>query len=356
MMKKYKILCLAGGGVRAVVTCKWIETLKKEGFLNTDEVDLYSGTSAGSMVVAGLIKPDPYPIEDMKDIANDIMKHAFKRSKWIPANLSLLCTGSKYHTKNLEEAAKSVFGGDSVLFGDCKPAVINVYDRYRKYRGVRRAMGHALTNIDQLSEKDTRFKEMPLYKIITASCVAPMAFDKYMPDITYKSKTGETKTRTFNFTDGGQADNLGMISAVRVARRAYCSTKKIRDDFDESGSVPFRNMRVLGIGNGGVWNFQKPLEYKKGIVSSVYRRFRATAKMTVGTIVQESEVRSLETTRDIFGKYVNHVKYINYQLPKEIALDDLSAVGELERFAEEKSKRIEVDQDIRAWFKGYWNG
>jgi len=352
MVTKYKILSVAGGGVRAVVSAIWLKKLEDMGYLKTEDISLWSGTSAGSMVVAGLIKPDPVKISDLEDLAKEVMGYAFRRRKWIPETVQLLFTAAKYHTEYLEDVAKSVYGAD-VLFKDCKPACINVYDRYYKYRGVRRAMGHAITNLQQPSEKETRFGEMPLYQLVTSSCVAPLAFQKYMPTLKYQTRNGDHKEKTFNFTDGGQADNLGMVSAVRLARRAHCGTKEVMGKYP-SGSVRFADMRVLGVGNGGLWTFQSPKEYMGGFLGACYRRFRWTAKMTLGTIVQETEVRSLETTRDMFGELSNHVEYVNYQLDREISLDDVGQFEYLKYFAEKKSELLE--KDYRSYFRGYWNG
>ena len=348
---KYRILSVAGGGIRAVVSCIWMRKLEELGYLDISKVNLFSGTSAGSLVIAGLIKPDPLSVSDMIEASESMMNHAFKRSKWVPGSMQLLFTGAKYNTKNLEEAAKSVFGGDQVLFGDCRPAVVNVYDRYSKYRNQRRAMGHPLTNFNQPDERESRFHSMPLYKIVTSSSVAPLAFNRYMPDLEYTARNGKHKVKTFNFTDGGQADNLGMASAVRIARRPFCGDEYVEKNYPQA-SVDFKDMAVLGIGNGGVWNFQHPKDYVGNFLSKCYFRFRNNAKMIIGTLVQETEIRSYETTRDMFGNCSNQVNYLNYQLDREVGLDDLSQFEYLKYFAKDQSEKIEFDYG--SYFRGYW--
>lgn len=173
--KKYRILCMDGGGIRGLLTAVWLDRLEKKlaGRLN-NHFDLIAGTSTGSILACGVAMGlSASAIIDLYlNNANTIFPGRASRL-WSRAQrlLSQGPSAPKYDGTGLEQALKKVFQRKNkpILFGElsAKPVLVFSYDTL---------------NRQSIVFKSTKqeHKEIPVYQICKASSAAPTYFPAHV--------------------------------------------------------------------------------------------------------------------------------------------------------------------------------
>ena len=117
-MPHHKIIAIPGGGIKGVVSAVYLKRLVNKNHISLDELFCLSGTSTGVIITALLAKPQPFSVDDVVELYQELASKVFKRpNEWIPSWVSKLCSGASYDTKKLNEIASYYLGNTRV--GDC---------------------------------------------------------------------------------------------------------------------------------------------------------------------------------------------------------------------------------------------
>ena len=222
-MKARRILSLDGGGIRGLVTCRWLAGAEdallaagKPGLMGS--FDLYAGSSTGAIVASGLaIGLSPEAIAEMYREHRHTIFPGMANRLWSRAT-RLFSDGPsapRYDGKGLEKVLKQVFG-DTTLGQAQLPLMITSYDT--------------------ISRKPVMFKnfnpahrDLPVWEICRASSAAPTYFPAHAMKIGGK---------VHSLIDGGVVANNPTACAIAEAMR-----KDRRVDNS-------RNLVVLSVGTG----------------------------------------------------------------------------------------------------------
>lgn len=315
-MKFKSLLGFAGGGVRGVVSCVWLDKLIKTGHIDLDRVDSFSGTSTGSIITSALVKPNPFTPGELVELFKDLAKHVFKRDTWRPNWLDILIFSCPYKIKRLQEVLKSNLG--DVRVGDCpKKFVIVIYDMDGRIRSTRASTILMVHN--HKSFKDKHMLDWPLYKVVAGSCAAPTYFESLRFDDGKQFR---------KWTDGGQVDNLSVMSNFTIFRDPYIG-----------GETDPEEIAVLSMGNGGRWSVEYAIDNSGWRTP---RRFRGA----LNSIGQGNETLTYKALTAILGpRFFN----LNWNYPKDVDLDGWEEVENLEKWARDKDL-----SRVRAWLDGYF--
>ena len=166
----FKILALDGGGIRGLITAKWLEALEDE----LDEpvgshFDLIAGTSTGSILAAGLAAgiPASKAVELYKERGRNIFPSA-KGRLWSRAVRSIQqgVSAPKYSDKGLATELRNVFqiSDKDLLFNQMKNnTIVTSYDIFNRCPVIFRSWKE-------------KYEELKVWEIVKASCSAPTYF------------------------------------------------------------------------------------------------------------------------------------------------------------------------------------
>ena len=222
-MKARRILSLDGGGIRGLVTCRWLAgaedallAAKKPGLMKS--FDLYAGSSTGAIVASGLaIGLSPAAIAEMYHEHRHTIFPGMANRLWSRAT-RLFSDGPsapRYDGKGLEKVLKKVFG--DARLGQAKvPLLITGYDTISR------------TPVIFKSFK-AQHKDLPLWEVCRASAAAPTYFPAHGIKI---------ENRQCAVIDGGVVANNPTACAIAEALRK-----------DARAGEP-QDLVVLSIGTG----------------------------------------------------------------------------------------------------------
>lgn len=209
--KPYRILALDGGGIRGVYTAQILSMLEKElHFLQY--VDLFAGTSTGSILACGLaygLTPDEM-VSFYQTKASLIFK--VNRSLW-----EILQMSPKYLTDPLKEVLGEVIDSQTTLADLPKKVLCVTFDLYNPYYN---NWTPALLDNFDLDEG----KNITVVDAILRSAAAPTYYASYD-----------------GYVDGGMiANNPSMMALARTI---------------EGANQKLENIRLLSLGTGITSNF-----------------------------------------------------------------------------------------------------
>jgi patatin-like phospholipase/acyl hydrolase len=222
-MKARRILSMDGGGIRGLVSCRWLAGAEdallaagKPGLMKS--FDLLAGSSTGAIVAAGLsIGLSPAAMADLyRDQRNTIFPGIANRL-WSRAGrlLSEGPSAPKYDAKGLEKVLKKVFGNTTL--GQAKlPLMITSYDTISR------------TPVIFKSFKPEH-QELPLWEACRASSAAPTYFPAHGMTV---------EGRACALIDGGVVANNPTACAIAEALRKDARADQPQD------------LVVLSIGTG----------------------------------------------------------------------------------------------------------
>lgn len=107
-MERYRILCLDGGGIRGYLSVLLLERLEQAhpGFL--EQIDLFAGTSTGSIIALALAAGKP--ISAVRELYERHGEHIFRDSLLDNVRDVGFALGAKYANTNLGEVLTAEFG------------------------------------------------------------------------------------------------------------------------------------------------------------------------------------------------------------------------------------------------------
>lgn len=203
-MKARRILSLDGGGIRGLVTCRWLTGVEdallaagKPGLMKS--FDLLAGSSTGAIVAAGLaIGLSPAAIAEMYREHRHTIFPGIANRLWSRAGrfLSEGPSAPKYDGKGLEKVLKRVFG--DTRLGQVKlPLLVTGYDTISR------------TPVIFKSFKPEH-QELLLWEVCRASSAAPTYFPAHGMKIEGKARA---------LIDGGVVANNPTACAIAEALR-----------------------------------------------------------------------------------------------------------------------------------------
>lgn len=177
--KKYRILCIDGGGIRGIIPCILLRRLEEvfgAGQL-LSRVDLFAGTSTGAIIAAALACGEP--VERLEYLYQHRGREVFS-STLGRRTLGLWgCRKARYHHSGLKRQLREIFG--SRKLGDLEPKLLitafdldtEKWDRHRK-SPVRSWRPKVFHNFDVQGGSDDRDVEIAL--AVAYSCSGPTYF------------------------------------------------------------------------------------------------------------------------------------------------------------------------------------
>lgn len=205
-----KILSFDGGGVRGVISAVILVELEKrlkDRKINLfDVIDMFAGTSTGSIIAAGLaIRKSPQDILNIyKKRAREIFPY---QSRWSPERIPLLFksgfSAPKFDNIGLINALKEEFGNVKFENLDKKVLIIS-YDTIERNAVIFKSW--------KSNDDSSYYGDIPVWEICTASASAPSFFPSY--HIIKNQKE-------MNLIDGGTVANnpsaCALASAIKLS-------------------------------------------------------------------------------------------------------------------------------------------
>lgn len=222
-MKARRILSLDGGGIRGLVSCRWLAGVEdalaqggKPGLLGN--FDLIAGSSTGAVIACGLgVGLSPEAMVELYRTQRHVIFPGMAGRLWSRAGrfFSAGPSAPKYDASGLEKVLKKVFG--KTTFGQLKVPVL-------------------VTGYDTIARKPVMFKSfqagfrnLPIWEVCRASTAAPTYFPAHGMTI---------QGKPCSMIDGGVVANNPTACAIAEALR-----KDAR--LDHSGDLV-----VLSVGTG----------------------------------------------------------------------------------------------------------
>ena len=209
--KRFRILCLDGGGIRGVIPAVWLAELeaelrkKKKDALLRDHFDLVAGTSTGA-ILACLVASGT-PAADMPRLYEEFGREVFPGTAsrlWSRARrlFSEGPSAPKYDDRGLERALRRRFG--EARFGELPMrTLVTAYDTLARE-------GVVMKNFGGDGEPPGHYDEVPVWEVAKSSCSAPTYFPAHV--LTWRDVR-------MPLIDGGVVANNPTVCAVAEAVR-----------------------------------------------------------------------------------------------------------------------------------------
>lgn len=202
MSKKFRILCLDGGGIRGLYSAQMLKRMKKDCNIDFyNDFDLIVGTSTGSILAGSIVKQ--IDIEKVIALYVNEGKNIFKK-RWL-SRIGLFA--SKYNPNPLKEQLKAIF--KNTTLGDIeKPLLINATDIGNSTQFVFKTTFNGQQDSNGNTKELVRDKEILLSDAILASSSAPIFFPPH-------------KIGNFLLADGGLWANSPVLVALAEAKKIF---------------------------------------------------------------------------------------------------------------------------------------
>lgn len=202
MSKKFRILCLDGGGIRGLYSAQMLKRMKKDCNIDFyNDFDLIVGTSTGSILAGSIVKQ--IDIDKVIALYVNKGKDIFKK-RWL-SRIGLFA--SKYNPNPLKEQLKAIF--ETTTLGDIKkPLLINATDIGNSTQFVFKTTFNEQKDSNGNIKKLVRDKDILLSDAILASSSAPIFFPPH-------------KVGNFLLADGGLWANSPVLVALAEAKKIF---------------------------------------------------------------------------------------------------------------------------------------
>lgn len=202
MNKKFRILCLDGGGIRGLYSAQILKRMKKDCNIDFyNDFDLIVGTSTGSILAGSIVKQ--IDIDKVISLYKNKGKDIFK--KRLLSKIGLFA--SKYNPDPLKEQLKAIF--ENTTLGDIKkPLLINATDIGNSTQFVFKTTFNGQKDSNGNTKELVRDKDILLYDAILASSSAPIFFPPH-------------KINNFLLADGGLWANSPVLVALAEAKKIF---------------------------------------------------------------------------------------------------------------------------------------
>jgi len=200
--KKFKILCLDGGGIRGLYSAQILKNIEDKcdvDFYN--DFDLIVGTSTGSILAGAIVKK--VNLDTVISLYQNEGKNIFKK-RWF-ARLGLFT--AKYKPDSLKEQLKLIF--NNTVLGDIeKPLLICATDIGNSSQFVFKTTFNNQEDGNGNKKALVRDRDIALYDAIMASSSAPIFFPPHKID-------------NFLLSDGGLWANSPVLVALAEAKKIF---------------------------------------------------------------------------------------------------------------------------------------
>lgn len=202
MSKKFRILCLDGGGIRGLYSAQMLKRMKKDCNIDFyNDFDLIVGTSTGSILAGSIVKQ--IDIDKVIALYVNEGKKIFKK-RWL-SRIGLFA--SKYNPNPLKEQLKVIF--ENTTLGDIeKPLLINATDIGNSTQFVFKTTFNDQKDSNGNKKELVRDKGILLSDAILASSSAPIFFPPH-------------KVGNFLLADGGLWANSPVLVALAEAKKIF---------------------------------------------------------------------------------------------------------------------------------------
>lgn len=202
MSRKFRILCLDGGGIRGLYSAQMLKRMKKDCNIDFyNDFDLIVGTSTGSILAGSIVKQ--IDIDKVIALYVNEGKDIFKK-RWL-SGIGLFA--SKYNPNTLKEQLKAIF--ENTTLGDIeKPLLINATDIGNSTQFVFKTTFNDQKDSNGNKKELVRDKEILLSDAILASSSAPIFFPPH-------------KVGNFLLADGGLWANSPVLVALAEAKKIF---------------------------------------------------------------------------------------------------------------------------------------
>jgi len=202
MSRKFRILCLDGGGIRGLYSAQMLKRMKKDCNIDFyNDFDLIVGTSTGSILAGSIVKQ--IDIEKVIALYVNEGKNIFKK-RWL-SRIGLFA--NKYNPNPLKEQLKAIF--KNTTLGDIeKPLLINATDIGNSIQFVFKTTFNGQQDSNGNTKELVRDKEILLSDAILASSSAPIFFPPH-------------KIGNFLLADGGLWANSPVLVALAEAKKIF---------------------------------------------------------------------------------------------------------------------------------------
>ncbi|MFW7378717.1 MAG: patatin-like phospholipase family protein [Oligoflexus sp.] len=312
MSRTINLLALSGGGVRGLLSAHLIKSLQDEApFL--DKVSLFSGTSTGSLIAAGLATKKLSP-DDLIELFRTKSELIFKYH-WLDKIKSI---GGIYKAKYSHDGIKGILQDvfSNMLLGDIStPILIPAFDLGSKQRSYRAKF---FSNFPITGDP-----EIKLVDALLASISAPTYFPAWK---IHMARYQEYR----DYVDGGIAVNHPSISAIAAA-------------MDRNGlNAQLEEISCLAIGTG-ISN--------KNAIGWRERGMLGWATDVIDLALEQYSTVNYQADNLLKGRYESRFRLINPGLPRELKLDDIETIPVLEDVARQSAGLVHSAAEwlLRNW-------
>lgn len=203
-MQARRILSLDGGGIRGLVTCRWLEAVESalaaagQGSMR-ERFDLFAGSSTGAMIACALgIGLSPAHIADLYRIHRHAIFPGMARRLWsrLGRTFEHGTSAPRYDGRGLERVLQEVFG-DARLGELARPTLVTAYDTIGRRPIVFKSF-------------KPEHAQLPVWEVCRASAAAPTYFPAH--GMTFEG-------RPHALIDGGVVANNPTACAIAEALR-----------------------------------------------------------------------------------------------------------------------------------------
>jgi patatin-like phospholipase/acyl hydrolase len=310
--KKFRILCIDGGGIRGIIPAKVLAELEIQINQSDPEKKLYEyfdlicGTSTGAILAIGIALGIPAKdlVNFYKEHANAIFPRWYLFTKQAKALISPI-----YSNKQLEKLLKNIYStannGKLPLLGDLKTKVcIPSFNGNTGEINIFKTKHH----------KDyTEDYKLPAHEVALASASAPV----YFPPHSFKYENQYGSGTRINMIDGGIfANNPSLIGLFEA-------TEKL--------NVPFENIEIISLGTGR----GKQVIKRHWLPKNFWYWFLPKPRLLDITLDSQTQIteRYLLFINNILHKQGNgfHYERIQYEFGDDVVDLNASKVQDLER-------------------------
>ena len=320
--KKYRILSIDGGGLRGVLSVRMLKTIESQhpGFL--DQVDMFAGNSAGSIIAAGLATgstldnleslfvergPGIFKVRFLAWIPFFWAKYGHKRKEQEFADLYQESTMKSVRESN----GKNLFIATFLLDSDQDPE--EEKDERRSWKA---KFYHNLPNLDESST----FESLSVTELVMKSTAPPTYF-----------------AIRDHHVDGALVANNPSLCAYSEVRNWLKSEARKSSPQDEHPEID-TEVVVLRIGSG------EPSQYITS-KSGDWGYFNWGTKLLHIIFSSASGLAHYQCKELLEDRYHS----VNKTIPNGIGLDDLSAISKLTFEASELDK-----EKLDAFMERHW--
>lgn len=331
--RPFRILCLDGGGIRGMLTCKILERIVEHQPNFMEEVDFICGTSAGGLLT--LLLGAGYSPKECSDLYKFAIPHIFGFDPWRRLNPFV----SKFDDKAKEEICKAYLGDRTMMDLDKIVAAISFRLDGRKSKT------HSFFNKD--GWRPAVFSNMPRGAGLVEPDADLMAWEAAM-------RTSAAPTFFpihHGYTDGAMAANNPSLIGCAKAMAHY-------------RNVTQNNIVVLSIGSGHYPRHAKMIEAASKFQRKTMMNGSEAiidAPLDVNTVLDKADwgikqwipflLDILMDGDSVTTEMVMHYMLSNRglyhrldpRLPKQVELDAVEKVDELIEFA----KHLDMTQTLK---------